>query len=195
MKPTFNSCLASLVARFATLATLATTGGCGGDDQCGPDDAPAQGLSIAIGDQTLTFGDATSSPNNDCSIDGAPTSLTIDIFQISPTPTTRRALTLCIPRPDRLLDGRVVLTEDDVTTGIQLIDLFADESGCLLSFNRGEGVSASGQFNGVCDDGASPEGYSLELSGSIPVTRNCQGNEESLSVQLSGRFAVTALQL
>ncbi len=165
----------------------------GTESTCGPGDASNQGLTLSIESASLIFGNATTSPNNDCSVSGAPTSLTLDIIQLNPAPVMRRALTLCVPHPDQL-DAALALTSDAVTTGVQIIDLFADSEGCLISLDRSRPPMGTATFTGVCDDGTHSAGYALELSGQLPATRACQGQaDQSINVQLSGAFSVSAL--
>ena len=166
--------------------------GCSGDD-CGPGDAPADGLSIDVTGTTLTYGDGTTSPNNDCSVADAPTSLTIDIAQVDPAPAMRRALILCVPRPD-LLGDPLALTSDAEVTGVQVIDIFADADGCLISLDRSRAITGTATFTGACDGGADPAGYALALASDLPATRACSGMpDEAITITLSGELAITAL--
>ena len=166
--------------------------GCSGPD-CGPGSAAADGLTVDVTGTVLTYGSATTSPNNDCSVDGAPTSLTIDIIQVSPMPSSRRALILCVPRPD-MLDQQLALTGDTETTGVQVIDIFADADDCLIVLDRGRQITGTASFSGACDDGAGADGYALTLDGQLPATRMCMGMaDEAITVSLAGELAVEAL--
>ncbi len=179
-----------LIASISTATMMACDEA---ESRCGPGEASDQGLTLSIESASLTFGNATTSPNNDCSVSGAPTSLTLDIIQLNPAPAMRRALTLCVPRPDQLDEPRD-LTTDAVTTGVQVIDLFADSDDCLISLDRSRPPMGTATFIGACDDGTHSAGYALELSGQLPATRTCQGQaDQSINVQLSGTFSVSAL--
>lgn len=167
--------------------------GCGEDPICGPDPLlPAEGIVASIGGETVTYGSFTSSPNNDCTPpDRQPTSVTLDGRQVEPTPSMPLIITFCLPRPD-VIDSAPV-TVGDVDT-LQMIDIFGELSdGCLILLDRTQPVSGEANFEGYCDGGLEPGGYGLSLSASIPVTRMCDGQPDT--VELSGRVAVEALQL
>ena len=157
---------------------------------------PADGLTVtSTGLQTtagITYGAGTTSPNNDCSVDEAPTSLTIDIVQVAPLTAERRALILCVPRPDRL-DTELALTDDSVTTGVQVIDIFADDDDCLISIDRTRAISGTATFAGACSDGTDPAGYALNLSGEIPATATCPTETNAITLTVSGELAISAL--
>ena len=174
--------------RLVLLALVAA--GCGNDPVCGPGDVSARGLIVETGLGPLTYGDGTSSPNNDCPVDGAPTSLTIEIVQVDPPTVEERALVLCLPRPDQIGSEPIDLADD---SRIQVIDIFADEADCLISIDRSRPVSGTATFTGFCDDGTAPDGYALGLSGTIPATRTCRGGDEAIELTLSGELALDAL--
>ncbi len=181
--------------KLILITAAAAANACGGD-VCGPGDAPVNGLAVSSSDlQTsggITYGDATTSPNNDCSIDSAPTSLTIDIRQVDPITVDRRALILCVPRPDRL-DTELALTSDRETTGVQVIDIFADDGSCLIGIDRTRAPTGTARFDGACEDGTDSAGYALTLTGEIPATQDCAGTMTSVTLSVSGEIAVRAL--
>jgi hypothetical protein len=188
---------------LAALLALSAAG-CsdGGDEVCGPGDAPADGLTAAIPGATVTYGDVTSSPNNDCPPDeGGPTSITIEATQTGLAPGERFSMVLCLPRPDEIdagaLGAATVALDDDRL--VQLIDVsarLADD--CQL---RRDGAMLPGgtiTFAGYCDAGDAAEGYALTFDGTAAGRRICPDGmdgftEEPVTIVLSGTVAVRAL--
>jgi hypothetical protein len=175
---------------LASVVTLAAAG-CG-DDDCGPGDVPAIGLFVDTGASQLSYGDGTSSPNNDCPTAGSPTSLTVDVFQVDPAPAQERSLVLCLPRPEALGDAPVDIADD---TQVLVIDVFADEDDCLISIDRSRQVSGTATFTGFCENGTDPAGYALGIDAEIPAIRSCPGGDEPIDLAVSGEVALEALQL
>ncbi len=138
----------------------------------------------------MTYGNFTSSENNDCSA-GARPSLSIEGEQLSPPASATFHLTLCLPSPDDIGSSEISLPDDDK---VQVIDASAEVDGCAI----GLAGSATGtaRFLGYCEDGLDPAGYALELSLEIPAERTCNGDPpESLSLAVSGRAAVAPINL
>lgn len=180
--------------RLAALLSLLVVpiAGCGDDGDCGPGEAPADGLTITSGGESFRFGEATSSPNNDCPVEGAPTSLTVEIAQVDPAPVDDRFFVLCLPRPDQIGGEPIELTDER----IQVIDIFVDDDGCLISLDRSREVSGTATFSGFCGDGSGESGYALGFAATVPGTRSCAGMpEEAVELELSGELAVTAIQI
>lgn len=180
-----------LCALPLTLALFA----CGDDGapaECGPGDATDEGLEVARGADVFTFGGATSSPNNDCPAQGAPTSLTIQIAQIdTPAPANPGSLILCVPRPDDL-GAPIQLSDSD---HIQVIDVFVGDGDCRISLDRAGDLGGTVTFGGVCENGVDIAGYSMSFDATVPATRSCAGSaDESVELQLSGDLAVSAIQ-
>ena len=179
--------------RFATsLFALAALAGCGDDESCGPGDEAAPGLTVEAG--AVTFGELAASANNDCpptAGEDVPTSVTIQGTQIEPA-AAGQFLVLCLPRPDLIDDQPVSFTDGD---RIELVDLFGrDADGCVIRFDRTAGLgNAAATFSGFCDNGIASQGFALSLSGVLPFTRTCDGEEPAaITSELSGRAAVTA---
>jgi hypothetical protein len=138
----------------------------------------------------ITYGDFTSSPNNDCPAPDAPTSLTLSGLQASPDGVA--SITLCLRHPDQL-DGQTVALDDG--DQILIADLAADLGDCRVRYDGSQPSTAAIRFEGVCGDGTDPAGYAVALSGSFGGTRSCEGDggttEEPVTVTLDGRAAVT----
>jgi hypothetical protein len=176
----------------AVVLAAAAAAGCGDDAVCGPGEAAPDGLVITSGESALTFGEATSSPNNDCPVEGAPTSLTLEIRQLDPAPSAARFLVLCLPRPDQIGPDPIDITDDR----IQVIDVFADDGDCLISLDRTRDLAGTLTFTGFCDDGDAPDGYALGFAATMPATRACAGAPaEAIELELAGELAVTALSI
>jgi hypothetical protein len=183
-----------MIARAAAVALLGVVAavGCGDDTVCGPGEAATDGLVVTGGEAALTFGEATSSPNNDCPVEGAPTSLTVEIRQLDPAPSAARFLVLCLPRPDQIGSDPIDITDDR----IQVIDVFADDGDCLISLDRTRELAGTLSFTGFCDDGVAPAGYALGFAATVPATRACPGAPaEPIELELGGELAVTALSI
>lgn len=190
---------------IVALALAALAPGCGDDgggETCGPGDAPADGIRVAIPGQTITYGQVTSSPNNDCPpAEGGPTSLTIEASQADLPAGQRFSLVLCVPRPDQIevdaLGVASVALDDDRL--VQLIDVngvLADD--CRLRRDSTMPPSGTITFAGYCDDGGAAAGYALGFDGSAPGVRICPDGmgdttEEPVTITLTGTTAVEAL--
>lgn len=177
-------------ASFPLLVVLGFCAAIGCEDEvCGPSEGSAQSITTAIGDASITYGEWRSSPNNDCGEPGGPVSLTLDAQQEGAS----FALTLCLPRPDKLSASPVDIAD---STRVQIIDVFADVGAdCIASFDRTRPADGTIAFPGICGDGDGPEGYSLQLDARIPMSIACEGlDPEIVSMDLSGLIAVEAVQ-
>ena len=168
---------------------------CGGDDEeCGPGDAPADGITVTTSDGAVSYATFTSSPNNDCTPpDGSATSITLDGIQSAPTPTGFAPhIAFCIPRPDEVAVGTALqlgLTDDD---DVRLVDVSGDQAGCIYTLDRTNAPTATITLEGYCGDGLNSAGYSFSLAGDVALTRSCP-DAETLTATVSGRAAVDAL--
>jgi hypothetical protein len=175
------------LALALSLAGLFGLGAGCGDQVCGPGDAPAAGVIASIEGQSITYGEFLSSPNNDCSLPGAPISLTLEGMQVDPVPQAVRRMTFCLPRPDCLGDGPVSLDDLELVHGDRY--LFAElANGCVVELDRSVPATGTIELQGYCDDGVHPAGYALVIEGAVSGTDTCTG--EPVSVELSGRAAV-----
>lgn len=166
--------------------------GCSDDEVCGPGDIAAAGATATSGADSVSYGDFWSSPNNDCSQMGHPTSLTLEGKQVD----GNFFLTFCIPRPDEIGDTPIAL--DDLEH-IEVITVSGDiGDGCLIL--RDPAVTPTGtiEFIGYCDEGLAEDGYAIRLSGTVGGTRSCNGTDagttmESITIDLAGEVAVEAI--
>ncbi len=159
------------------------------DEVCGPSEESLTSISVSLGSSEIVYGDWQSSPNNDCGEVGGPVSLTLDAQQQGAS----FALTLCLPRPDKLSKTPVDVAE---ASRIRIIDIFAEASDdCIASYDRTRAPTGSIGFPGLCGDGDGPEGFSLDLNFTAPMTIACDGlDAESTEIQFSGLVAVETLQ-
>jgi hypothetical protein len=170
------------------LIGLGLGAGCS-DQACGPDDAPAAGVIASVKGESITYGEFVSSPNNDCSVPGAPISLTVEGIQVDPVPQAVRRMTFCLPRPDLLGRGPVALDDLELVHGDRyFFGELAD--GCSIQLDRTVPAAGTIEFQGYCDEGVHPAGYALVIEGAVAGTDMCTG--EPLTVELSGRAAVQA---
>ncbi len=177
----------------ALVAAAMIAGGCSDDASCGPGAAGAT-LTLTVGGEVVTYGEFTSSVNNDCTIfETGVISVTIHGNQIGGT----GALTLCLPRPD-LLDAETVAfaptrlppAADD---RVQLVDASATlAASCSIVREQASVPAATATFTGYCAGGTDPAGYGLTLAGAVGLRRTCAGNTESVAGTLAGSAAVAA---
>lgn len=167
-----------------SLALLASVSGCG-DDDCGPGSAPDKGLVAGSSDVQLVFGSLISGTNNDCPDPQAPEG--VISLTISGTRTDGSGIvTLCVPRPDLLPDG-VPLG----ASGVRVIDLNAEADGCMFSLESARPTSGTVTATGLCDAGASSEGFALSVDGNVSLKRDCPTASDTIAVSFAGTVAVT----
>lgn len=176
---------------LALLLSLAAPAGCGDDDSCGPGDEEAPGLRV----EAVTFGEFAASANNDCppSAGEHPTAVTIQGEQVEPA-VSGQFLVLCLPRPDLIDDQPVSLVDSE---RIEVVDLFGqDADGCEIRYDdTAQPGSAAVTFHGFCGNGTDSAGFAMSVTGTLPVTRTCDGNSTATSAALGGRAAVEAAPL
>lgn len=181
-------------ARGITVAALLMllVPACGeSEGECGPGDAPAAGVSATVDSVAITYGAFDSSPNNDCTAPGGPTSLSIHGFQREPVPSVPFSITFCLPRPDQLGSDPVSLADADL---VQVVDVSAElPDGCILVLDSSAPPTGTIRFTGYCDSGLSESGYAIELDGAVSGVRICAGMaDEPVTMTLGGAAAVTA---
>lgn len=181
------------LSRFL-LATSVLASGCGGDDSCGPDGAPAVGLVASGGGATLTFGGLHAGANGDCPVAGAPTgsSLTIAGTQSDGT----GLVTLCVPRPDLLADQAQGVTVDRANPQgvVVLEDVTGGASNCTYAIDRTAAATGTLSATGLCGGGVDPAGFAAVVDASLTLKRTCGATVDSVVVTLRGRVAVSADQ-
>lgn len=189
--PTDASRALALVVALGGAGALA---GCGDDDSCGPGAAPADGLTLTVGGETVTYSGFTASPNNDCRLATAPEgviSVTVEATQVGGT----FPFVLCLPRPDLLGAEAVPLAPSRPTPietdRVMVVDTSASISGgCTIAKDVTQMPSGTARFLGYCDGGANSAGYAIELSGTVPLVRTCGAMMENVTGTLAGTVAV-----
>jgi hypothetical protein len=180
-----------LAYRIAACAGAAAATACNGGGECGPGDAPADGVTVTTPEGVAdSYGGFTSSPNNDCTPMGASvTSISITGREVGGS----SFFTVCIPRPDQVGDAPLALGHEDQDEA-RLVDLRGDlASGCSLSIDRSRPIAATIAFRGWCGDGLDAAGYAIELAGEAPVVVTCMDGENAVTATLGGSAAVEAL--
>ena len=169
--------------------------GCSDDDgNCGPGGAPADGITMAVGSETVTYTGFTASPNNDCPLASAPAgvvSVTVEASQVGGT----FPFVLCLPRPDLLGADAFPLTPSRPTPietdRVMMIDSSASLSGgCTVAKDVTQMPTGTARFLGYCDGGKSTAGYAIELSGTVPLIRTCGASMENVTGTIAGTVAV-----
>lgn len=176
----------------ACLVVAALAAGCSDDAQCGPGAAPADGLTVTIAGETVTYGGFTASINNDCTVAGSGViSVSVHGTQVGGTGT----LTLCLPRPDLLGGEPVALAPTrlppDPGDRVQLIDASATlAAGCSVVRSSSSAPSATATFTGYCAGGTDPAGYALGWTGTIGLRRTCPAGMDDVAGTVGGAVAV-----
>lgn len=170
------------------LVLLALASACG-DDDCGPGDAPASGVTASSAEVTLTYGELTSLVGNDCPAPDAPEgviSLSIEGRQVDGP----GLITLCIPRPDLLDSTPRMLGPIQSSADAQVVDLTGEADGCSYAIDPTSPPTGSVIGSGVCGNGDDAAGFALDFDGAVSLTRTCGGATDQIDVTLTGRVAV-----
>jgi len=175
------------------LSLSITSVGCGdggGTTHCGPGDAPSDGITATDGSAMLTYGGFTFGANNDCTPTGsAITSLSLFSTQTGVGGTFH--FDLCVERPDQLATPQA-LGRDLPNAGVpvHVVDFEGSANNCAFDLDHSATPSGTAQATGACANGTDPSGFSLEVSGAIPVTRTCGPNVDQVNVSVTGTVAV-----
>lgn len=171
------------------IAALAVAPACSDDGgDCGPGDAPAT-LAVAGTGFGFEFGAFSALDGNDCPDPAAPAGLFAITIKGS-LPGDAGILSLCVPRPDRLLDGDrtlgVIGGDGDIRFGV----INAAATGCTYSFDLARVPTGTGRASGVCDNGDSPSGFAIELDATVQLKRTCGTTNDTIDATVKGRVAV-----
>jgi hypothetical protein len=172
------------------IAACAATGCGSSDNRCGPGDAPEVGLAVTSNAATLSFGDLTSSRNNDCRTSDAPDGIvSVTLFGAETGGTG--TITLCIARPDLLAQqAQPLVQEVPGMGGVHLVNLNATAAGCSFVIDTSKPITGNATSSGLCDNGSNPAGFALTLDGTLSLTRTCGATVDTVNVALQGRVAV-----
>jgi hypothetical protein len=182
----------SLRLGLPLVLALGSAPGCGGGggDSCGPGGAPPSGLIAGGGGLTLTYGQFTGRPNNDCPASGAPMgviSLTITGMQ---TDTGGGGFaTLCVGRPDQLANQPLGLGFD-AAAAVRVFEINGQANGCTFSVDRSQLPGGTASASGLCGNGSDAAGFALTIDATVALTRTCGTTIDTVPVTLSGRVAV-----
>jgi hypothetical protein len=160
------------------------------DDSCGPGGAPAVGIIASGENTTLTFGNLTGGLNNDCPAADAPSgviSLSIHGTQSDGT----GLFTLCIARPDLIGKMDQALGPDVASSAVHVVDVSGTFNNCSYTLDKTRLPTGKASTSGLCGDGSDSHGFALVVDGAVPLTRNCSGTMNSVSVTVTGRVKVT----
>ena len=183
--PTDVLALAALAAAAAVAAT-----GCDGDE-CGPGGAPRSGLLASSDMVTLDYGDLSGLVGNDCPDPAAPAGVISLSIEGRQTGDPAGLITLCVPRPDLLMDGDRTLGARLSSADVRIIDLQGNANGCSFTLDTTQQPTGAARATGVCDNGDSPAGFALSLDGALTLRRTCGATIDAISVTLRGRVAVS----
>lgn len=180
----------SLNSRSLFLSVISLASGCS-DDSCGPGDAPKVGLVAGSVDVTLTYGNMTSRAGNDCPDTSAPAGVVAVSIEGAQTDGTG-LITLCVPRPDLLVQGGRSLGTTISTADIRIIDLHGSSGTCTYALDSSRPPTGTGGAAGVCGNGTDKAGFALVLDGAISLRRTCGATIDTVAVKLTGTVAVPA---
>ncbi|HSK01034.1 MAG TPA: hypothetical protein VK932_07325 [Kofleriaceae bacterium] len=175
---------------LAALAAALGTAGCS-DDTCGPGGAPPAGLAAGSDEVTLTYGNLSSLLGNDCPDPAAPEGVISLSIEGRQTDDPLGLVTLCIPRPDLLMEGDRSLGTIMSAADVRIVDLRGNAGGCSYTLDSTQPPTGSARATGVCDNGDSPDGFALSLDGAASLRRTCGTTTDSVSVTLRGQVAVS----
>lgn len=151
---------------------------------CGTKGAAEFGLVATNGsDVSMTFGDLSSLVAHDCVDPNAPAGV-VAVTVSGPQSGGTGVVTFCISRPDLLEQQPLNLTD------VQIVDLKGDANGCTLKIDSTAPPSGTVTSDGLCNNGAGPQGYALAFNGYVVFTRTCNGTNDRVPAQLSGTVAV-----
>jgi hypothetical protein len=180
-----------LLSLCLSSTSLVLLGGCPSDGEtCGPEGAPANGITASAGSDTLTYGSLSSLSGNDCPEASAPSgvvSLSIEGTLVGGT----GRVTFCIPRPDLLAEGRT-LGANLANVEMRLVDFSGEANGCTFARDPAMPPTGTGTGTGVCNNGTDPAGFALALTGTIHAKRTCGATVDDVSLTLAGKVAVTS---
>jgi hypothetical protein len=163
--------------------------GCG-DDACGPGGAPETGLVASSDMVTLSYGALTGLLGNDCPAPDAPEGVISLSVEGRQTGSPSSLITLCIPRPDLLMQGDRTLGTATSNADVRIIDLTGDADGCTFTLDSTRPPTGGVQATGVCDNGDSPDGFAIAFDAAISLRRTCGTTVDTVAVTLRGRVAV-----
>jgi hypothetical protein len=159
------------------------------DPACGPGGAPASGLLASSDAVSLEYGNLTSLVGNDCPDPAAPEGVISVSIEGSQT-GGGGLVTLCIPRPDLLMDGARSLGVTTSTADVRIIDLTGAAEGCTFALERTRPPTGGVEATGVCANADSPDGFALSFDGAVSLRRTCGAVTDTIDVTLRGRVAV-----
>ncbi len=182
-----SSLLAGLAAALGAALGIA---GCS-DDTCGPGGASPAGLAASGDAVTLTYGNLSGLLGNDCPDPAAPEGVISLSIEGRQTGDPLGLVTLCIPRPDLLMEGDRSLGTIMSAADVRIVDLRGNADGCSYTLDSTQPPTGSARATGVCDNGDSPAGFALSLDGAVSLRRTCGTTTDSVPVTLRGQVAVS----
>lgn len=174
-----------MVAAFGALGAP----GCG-DDDCGPGGASATGLTVSSAEVALAYGGLSALAGNDCPDPDAPAGV-VSLSIEGRTADDTGLVTLCIPRPDRLMEAGRTLGLPLSTADVQIFDLTGATAGCTYALDTTRPPLGTATGTGVCSNGTDPAGFAIEIDGNVSLRRTCGPTIDLVAVALAGRVAVS----
>lgn len=176
------------LSRFLLCTSLATAGAAGcSDDNCGPRGAPAVGIVASDSGVTMTYGNFSGSPNNDCPDPAAPSGV-ISLTIVGTQSDGTGLLTLCVGRPDLLASGAPAFGPDPGQ--IHVIDFNGTANNCTLTIDKTQPPSGVAASSGMCGNGSDAAGFAIQFNAAFIFKRTCGATIDSPLLAVRGLVAV-----
>jgi hypothetical protein len=145
---------------------------------------------VSNAEVSLAYGGMSALAGNDCPDPDAPAGV-VSISIEGRTADATGLVTLCIPRPDRLMERGRTLGTALSTADVRIFDLGGTAGGCSYALDSTRPPIGTATGTGVCSDGTDPAGFAIELDGNVSLRRTCGQTIDLIAVTLSGRVAVS----
>ena len=156
--------------------------------------AEPSALQASSTEVTLTYGNLTALPGNDCPQTDVPPPAGVVSLSVEGTQTNGTGLiTFCIARPD-LFNGvaKNLGPSLSMTDNVRIYDVTGtNDSGCTFKLDSTRPVSGTAAGLGVCDNGTNSAGFGIDFDGAISLRRTCGATVDTIAVTLTGLVAVT----
>lgn len=153
---------------------------------------PSSGLAASSVDVVLTYGNLSALAGNDCPAADAPAGVVSLSIEGTQTDGSGGLITLCVPRPDLLVDGNRSIGGSLSMADVRIFDLSGSYNNCTFTLDSTRPPTGKAAGIGVCGNGTDPSGFALDIDGAVSLRRTCGATVDSVSVTLVGKVAVSA---
>jgi hypothetical protein len=156
--------------------------------------AEPSALKASSADVTLTYGNLTALPGNDCPQTDTPPPEGVVSLSVEGTQTDGTGLiTFCIARPDQFNGvAKQLATSLSNTDNVRIYDVTGtNDQGCTFTLDSTRPVTGTAAGIGLCDNGTNSAGFGIDFDGAISLRRTCGATIDTVAVTLTGLVAVT----